>query len=140
MIAPASPAFDRVGLDDGERALASSIKAGTRPGTGGLLLLRSSARSLGHRPASRPMSAGDLTTRILAAFHGLHLLGGGALAAGDDRAGVAHAAARRRRRPAMKPATGFFHVGCLTYSAASSSALPPISPIITTASVAGRPR
>jgi hypothetical protein len=40
--------------------------------------------------------------------------------------------------PAMKPTTGFLKFAAMN-AAASCSALPPISPIITTASVAGSP-
>src|SRR5690606_27970429 len=43
-------------------------------------------------------------------------------------------------RPAMKPTTGFFRFSRRRNSAASSSALPPISPIITIDSVAGSAR
>src|ERR1044072_6940106 len=42
-------------------------------------------------------AADDVDARLR---HGRHLLGRGALAAGDDRAGMAHAAARRRGLPA----------------------------------------
>ena len=42
------------------------------------------------------MSAGDFATSNPRRFHGLDLLRRRALAAGDDRAGVAHAASRRR--------------------------------------------
>src|ERR1700687_2303256 len=40
-------------------------------------------------------------------------------------------------RPLMKPITGFPNPGPITSSAAASSSLPPISPIMTTARVAG---
>ena len=43
------------------------------------------------------MSAGLFTTRTPAAVKRGHLFGRRALAAGDDRAGVTHAAPRRRR-------------------------------------------
>jgi len=55
----------------------------------------------------------------------------------DDSAGVAHAAAGRARwAPAMKPATGFLQLA-LTQRAASTSALPPISPIMMMPHVSG---
>ena len=69
-----------VGLDDGQRALASS-----RP-----ITLATVA----------PMSAGLLHQRGAGRLQRLHLLGRRPLAAGDDRAGVAHPAAGRRRLPA----------------------------------------
>src|SRR6185295_12220506 len=50
------------------------------------------AEHAGHGGAhvGRALDGGDASR-----FHGRHLLGRGPLAAGDDRAGVAHAAARR---------------------------------------------
>ena len=83
------------------------------------------------------MSAGDLHDADPRRLHGLHLLGRGALAAGDDRAGVAHAAARGRRLPRDEADDRLLHAEPSRTSAASSSALPPISPIMTIASVAG---
>ena len=84
-----------------------------------------------------PISAGLFTTRTPAAVERRHLLGRRALAARDDRArrGPSGAPAAPSG-PAMNPTTGFLKVA-LMYAAASSSAFPPISPIITTASVAG---
>src|SRR6266478_5262055 len=85
---------------------------------------------------------GEGGTKIRGSFYGADASGGhrgvfvfgGALAAADDRAGVAHAAAWRRGCPSMKPTTGFFTLA-LMHSAALSSALPPISPIKMTACV-----
>src|SRR5262245_3008367 len=54
--------------------------------------------------------------------------------AADDGAGVAHASSRRGCCSPMKPTTGFFMLA-LIHCAASSSAVPPISPIIITDSV-----
>ena len=68
--------------------------------------------------------------------HGFDLLGGGAGAAGDDRAGVAHALAGGAVCPAMKPTIGLVTFALMN-AAASSSSVPPISPIITIASVSG---
>jgi len=93
------------------------------------------------------------------------LVGRGALAAGDDRARVAHSPAgrrgepcrarslsaggRRRRRagahgggraPAMKDTTGLLVPDDLMKSAASSSAVPPISPIMMMPSVCAHAR
>ena len=53
---------------------------------------------------------------------------------------MAHAPARGAVRPAMKPTTGFAVPDCPIIAAASSSAVPPISPIITIPSVCGSAR
>ena len=58
------------------------------------------------------------------------------LAAADNRPRMTHAAARGAVAPAMKPAIGFLQCS-LIHSAASSSAEPPISPIMMMPSVSG---
>ena len=82
------------------------------------------------------MSAGDFTTRMPAASMAFIF----SAAVPLPPAMMAPAWPMRRPGgavwPAMKPTTGFF-TWTFTYSAASSSALPPISPIMTIASVAG---
>ncbi len=59
-----------------------------------------------------------------------------AFAAADDGARVAHPAPRRRGRARMDPATGFRQF-CLIQAAASSSEVPPISPIMIIPCVSG---
>jgi hypothetical protein len=54
-----------------------------------------------------------LTTVDAGGGHCGHLAGGGAFAAGDDCAGVAHAAARRRGLPGDKADDRLLHVGLM---------------------------
>src|SRR6188474_849267 len=101
----------------------------------------------GHRGESLPFlahHAGDGGAHVGGAldggdaggFHRGHLLGRGALAPGDDGAGVAHAAPGGAVWPQMNPTTGLV-TWALTKAAASSSAVPPISPIIMIEVVSG---
>src|SRR5438270_13942687 len=53
-----------------------------------------------HRAADRRRGFGDRDAGALQRFH---LVGGGSLAAGDDRAGMPHPPAGRRRRARDKP-------------------------------------
>jgi hypothetical protein len=82
-------------------------------------------------------SAGDSVDTDARRAHGLHLVFGGVVAAET----IAPAWPMRRPggavRPAMKPTTGFLVFDALTYSAALTSASPPISPIMTMPSVSG---
>ena len=57
-----------------------------------------------------PRSAGLFATRTPGGLEGAHLVGGRALAAGDDRAGVAHALALGRRLPGDEPGHRLLHV------------------------------
>ena len=82
-----------------------------------------------------PIAAGNSAHRDPGASQRLHLVRRGALAAGDDGAGVAHAAAGRRGGAGDKADHRLLALGRLRNAAASSSAVPPISPIITIASV-----
>ena len=73
---------------------------------------------MGMDPLFRAEDAGDGGAHVRGAldggdaggFHRLHLLGGGALAARDDGAGVAHAAAGRRGLAADEAHHWFRHV------------------------------
>ena len=76
-----------------------------------------------------PIAAGESATWMPALFIASILLGR-ALAAGDDRAGVAHAPAGRRRRAGDEGDDRLRDLLRLMNSAASSSAVPPISPIM----------
>ena len=80
----------------------------------------------------RPSAAGLSATWMPAAAHRLELRGRGVLAAGDDGAGMAHAAAGGAVAPAMKPTTGFFD-RCSRAEELGGLDLrwPPISPIMT---------
>ena len=81
-----------------------------------------------------PMSAGLFTTVTLRSLERRHLLRGRAGAAGDDRARVAHAPSGRRRLTRDEGDDRLLNDRAIQ-PAASSSAVPPISPIMTTASV-----
>ena len=83
-----------------------------------------------------PMSAGLLTTWTPAAVSAAIFSAAVPLPPGDDRAGVTHAAARRRGLAGDEPDDRLLEVR-LDPAAASSSAEPPISPIMITASVSG---
>ena len=86
--------------------------------------------------SSLPISAGLRVTLMPRRLHHRELLLRRALAAGDDRAGVAHALAGRRG-DAGDEADDRLLMLSFAHSAAVSSSVPPISPIITTASVSG---
>ena len=74
-------------------------------------VIRSAPRSLSTRCIVAPISAGDSQIVAPASMSAAFLALRSAGVAGDDRAGVAHAAAGWRRAPAMKATTGF--VMCL---------------------------
>lgn len=75
------------------------------------------------------MSEGVVATPMPAAWKASIFAAAVPFAARNDGARMTHAASRRRHQLAMNPATGF--VPCvLIHSAASSSAAPPISPIM----------
>ena len=80
-----------------------------------------------------PSSDGLGETRDSSRFHRRDLVFGVALAARDDRAGMAHAAARRRGAAGDEADDGLLRPRLASSArncAASSSALPPISPIM----------
>ena len=83
------------------------------------------------------MSAGLLHDVHAGLGQRVHLLRRRALAAGDDRAGVAHAASRRRGLAGDEADHRLLELAGLMNAAASCSAVPPISPIMITASVSG---
>ena len=89
---------------------------------------------LHHGDAHVGRALGDRDAR---GAEGVLLLGGRALAARDDRAGVAHALARGRRRARDERRDGLRRRAPATKAAASSSAVPPISPIRRMPSVSG---
>ena len=86
---------------------------------------------------SSPASVGLAPTFTPGVDERLHLGGGRALAARDDGAGVAHLLAGRGGRPGDVGRRPAWSSCAAMNSAASSSAEPPISPIIMTALVSG---
>src|ERR1700730_10928499 len=143
---------DGVGLDDGEGALQSFHRFGRGPLASPIGACVVSVRDKSfdadtywqtaqtcppNAAASvSPIAAGDLATRIPAASSAF--IFSAAVPLPPEM--IAPACPMRRPGgavcPAMKPTTGFF-MWVFTNSAAVSSALPPISPIMITASVSG---
>ncbi len=83
---------------------------------------------------------GRVRNRDPCALHGVDLGFRAALAAGDDGPAWPMRRPGGAVRPAMKPAMGFFFFDFAMNSAASSSAEPPISPIMMIDSVASSAR